>query len=303
MADDNKALNELLQTLQLNLLVVYFSQCSTRWGETDSIPSYNKLYFIRDGEGWIHIDGKDYYPKPGQLVLIPAGSKISFSAISDHPYLKYWCHFTSSIGPLDLFQWIDVPHVIDCKQPDLMIRLFQSLIELNENDSIHARLRERAVLLTMISEYLHDIPLEIRHDRNDEMDRLSEIQDYLENHLHTSIRVQQLAEQVHLHPNYFITYFKKHFGVTPIKYVNRKRVDKAKTLLLTTSLSIKEIANMIGMDEPNRFNKFFRKETGFSPSEYRSQHAHQYGEERPPHSHNSVPKLSKKVQSSGNNLQ
>ncbi|MOA01751.1 HTH-type transcriptional activator Btr [compost metagenome] len=96
------------------------------------------------------------------------------------------------------------------------------------------------------------------------------IQQYVDTRLHTSISIDQMAEAVHLHPNYFIAYFKKHFGIPPLKYVNRKRCDRAKQLLTSTSLSIKEIADQTGFKETNHFAKFFRKETSLSPTEYRS---------------------------------
>jgi AraC-like DNA-binding protein len=263
------ALSDLLQSLQVQLLVAHKTQVSNDWRETDSVPAYNKLYFICEGEGWIRIGNDDYYPKPGQLFLTPAHMKKSFSAINGRPYLKYWCHFTLTAGPFDLFQWIGVPLCIDVGDTGKMTQLFQEMIDWRQQESIVARLREKALLLEIISCFLEAVPIQVLQHRSEEMNRLNIIQQYVDNHLHTSISINQMAEAVHLHPNYFIAYFKKHFGVPPLKYVNRKRTDRAKQLLTATPLSIKEIADQTGFNETNHFTKFFRKETSLSPTEYR----------------------------------
>jgi AraC-like DNA-binding protein len=263
------ALSDLLQSMQVQLLVAHKTQVSNDWRETDSVPAYNKLYFICEGEGWIRIGNDDYYPKPGQLFLTPAHMKKSFSAINGRPYLKYWCHFTLTAGPFDLFQWIGVPLCIDVGDTGKMTQLFQEMIDWRQQESIVARLREKALLLEIISCFLEAVPIQVLQHRSEEMNRLNIIQQYVDNHLHTSISINQMAEAVHLHPNYFIAYFKKHFGVPPLKYVNRKRTDRAKQLLTATPLSIKEIADQTGFNETNHFTKFFRKETSLSPTEYR----------------------------------
>lgn len=271
---EQNALSDLLQSLQLQLLAAHKTQVSLHWGETDSVPEYNKLYFICEGEGWIRIGNDDYYPKPGQLFLTPAHTKVSFSPINDRPYLKYWCHFSIIAGPFDLFQWIGVPLCIE--DPAAMIGLFQELIDWREQGTIVARLREKAVLLQIVSCFLESVPIQVLQHRTEEMNRLNVIAHFVDSRLHTGISIEQMAGSVHLHPNYFISYFKKHFGIPPLKYVNRKRTDRAKQLLTTTPLSIKEIAEQTGFKETNHFTKFFRKETSFSPTEYRAAFSEQH---------------------------
>ncbi|MFX3633873.1 MAG: helix-turn-helix domain-containing protein [Candidatus Pristimantibacillus sp.] len=266
---EENALSDLLQSLQLQLLTAHQTKVTVNWGETNSVQPYNKLYLITDGEGWLKIGNEQFNPRPGQLCLVPAHMQHSFAAISDRPYSKYWCHFNVTVGPFDLFQWIGVPLCIDLADTNKMIQLFQDMTAWHHQDSIIARLREKMLLLEIITCFLELVPIRVLQHRTEEMNRLSVIQHYVENSLHTSIKLEQMAEAVHLHPNYFISYFKKHFGVSPLKYVNRKRTDRAKLLLSTTSLSVKEIADQTGFKETNHFTKFFRKETSLSPTDYR----------------------------------
>jgi AraC family transcriptional regulator of arabinose operon len=260
----------LLQSLQVELYTAQKTQVSASWGETDSIPPYNKLYFILNGKGWINVNGEDYYPQPGQLFLTPTNSQISFAATAGEPYLKYWCHFRLTAGPFDLFQWIGVPLLLDVSDPDRLTALFEELIACRARKSIAARLREKALLLDIVCLYLEQTPTSILQHRSDEINRLRTIQHFVETKLHTTITVERMAEELHLHPNYFISYFKKHFGLSPLKYVHRKRIERACQLLTSTSLSIKEIAALTGFAETSHFTKFFGKEMNLSPTEYRA---------------------------------
>ncbi|MBD2872286.1 AraC family transcriptional regulator [Paenibacillus arenilitoris] len=268
--NEQSALSDLLQKLQIELIVAAKTQVSNGWGETDSVPDHNKLYFVVDGEGWIRVGGDDYYPRPGQLFLAPSHAKVSFSALNNRPYLKYWCHFTVTAGPFDLFQWIGVPLCIDADDAGRMALLFEEMIGWHAQHSVIARLREKALLLDIVCLFLGSVPIRVLQHRSEDMNRLNVIQHFVDSRLHTAISVDRMAEEVHLHPNYFIAYFKKHFGVPPLKYVNRKRADRAKQLLATTSLSVKEIADRTGFKETSHFAKFFRKETSLTPSEYRA---------------------------------
>ncbi|MFD0697151.1 helix-turn-helix domain-containing protein [Paenibacillus sp. GCM10027628] len=262
-------LADLLQNLQIHVLEAHLTQCTRSWREFDFTPEYNKLYWILDGEGWVKADNRELSPVHGQLCLLPAHTLQSYAAISERPYLKYWCHFTAHIGSFDLFQWLDIPLFIQVGNAEQMTAWFKELTALFHEPTLTSRLRQKAIVLQIVSTYLEAVPVQILQKRTDEMDRLGQLRQFIEHNLHKSITLEQMAKSVHLHPNYLIKYFKKHFGMPPAKYMHHKRIDKAKFLLTTTSLSMKEIAEQTGYEDTNHFTKSFRKDTGFPPTEYR----------------------------------
>lgn len=72
------------------------------------------------------------------------------------------------------------------------------------------------------------------------------------------------------HPDYFRRLFKQHTAVSPLRYLNGMRMERAKDLLrLESSLSVGEIALRCGFRDPLYFSTAFRSETGVSPLEYR----------------------------------
>lgn len=266
-------LADMLPYLQVHLEDAHYTECTTQWREMDYVPAYNKFYLICEGEGWLRIDGKEYRPVPGQLCHMPAHALQSYSAVSDRPYKKYWCHFTATMGGLDMFQWLEAPHLLDVPPARMgdLLRLFEDLAALHQDAGYLSRIREKAVLLEIVAIFLAESNLRLRimPNRREEVERLQRIDAFVDAHLSEALTLERMAKQVHLHPNYLVRYFNKHFAMSPLKYLNRKRMQKARSLLASTSLSVKEVAERVGYPDTNHFAKAFRKETSCSPTEYR----------------------------------
>jgi len=274
-------LYELLRNLKVDLLTAFRTHVAPDWRELDYVPDHNKLYLICEGEGWVKIGGREYYPKPGQLVFMPAHVEQSFSVISDDRYVKYWCHFTSSVGDLDLFQWLEAPFCLDVQDFGSLENLFARLAELHGDGSYLSRILEKAVLTEIIGRFLAEAGAGIRMKpgRDVDVERLGRIERFIEANLPEAVTLEQIAKHVHLHPNYLVRYFNKHFGTSPLKYLNRKRMNKARELIRSTSLTVKEVGERTGFPDTNHFAKAFRRDTGFSPTEYRLQYLQPGGRE------------------------
>ena len=92
---------------------------------------------------------------------------------------------------------------------------------------------------------------------------------YLQEHLAEEISLTVLAEEFHLNPQYISQLFKNEIGVGFLAYLTNIRMEKAKKLLLSTSLSVAEIADQVGYGDYRVFTKVFKKSEGITPSQYR----------------------------------
>lgn len=82
--------------------------------------------------------------------------------------------------------------------------------------------------------------------------------------------VKYLAEQVRLSPNYLSDLLKKETGKNASELIQYHTIELAKDKLLSTTLSVSEIAYNLGFEYPQYFSKMFKKKTGLSPAEYRN---------------------------------
>lgn len=273
MEDEKNFSKAYLSNLNVNLIIADYIHCDDTWKEKSYIPYFNKLYYICEGDGWVETGNKSLFPKKGDLVIIPANQPHAFSYINNNYYKKYWCHFTATIGDKNLFDVFDFPNIINIEEDkDYFTELFKELVILDRKKDISSVLKAKGVLLEIIAYFLDKINVkELRMYKSPSIEKLELIISYIEKHLAEPITVEQLAEIAHLQVNYFIKFFRLHFGNTPMNYVKRQRLEKAKQYLLNSDLSISEIGQKVGYTEVSHFSNQFKNYTGITASVYRKQ--------------------------------
>lgn len=104
--------------------------------------------------------------------------------------------------------------------------------------------------------------------QNDKKD-INKALDYIEMHYAEGLSLNVLAEEVHMNPYYFSSFFKKSTGKNFKDYVNQIRLKHAVTLLLDTDKKVYEIAMDVGFGDARAFNDTFQKTYGETPAGYR----------------------------------
>jgi AraC-like DNA-binding protein len=101
---------------------------------------------------------------------------------------------------------------------------------------------------------------------------------------HKNIKVEDIATEIGLNRSYFHRIFKEYAGMTPVEYLTRVRISRAKNLLVRTNLSMVEVAQNIGMGSQQYFTYLFKKETGVSPGEFKKRFEVDYFQREREHS-------------------
>jgi AraC-like DNA-binding protein len=92
---------------------------------------------------------------------------------------------------------------------------------------------------------------------------------FMERHYAEKLSLRDLARRAHLSPNHFIRTFRQYYGMTPARYLNDLRIERAGELLRGTERSVTDIALSCGFGDSNYFARAFRKAVGLSPRSYR----------------------------------
>lgn len=85
-----------------------------------------------------------------------------------------------------------------------------------------------------------------------------------------SITLQTVAKEVALSTSHFCTVFAQEMGATFIEYITSLRVERAKQLLMTTSMRSSDVAYSVGYNDPHYFSYLFKKHAGMTPRDYRN---------------------------------
>jgi AraC-like DNA-binding protein len=93
--------------------------------------------------------------------------------------------------------------------------------------------------------------------------------DWIRANIYKNISIQELAEHFGYNAEYFSRKFKKDLGTSPKKYIFSVQIEKAKALLCTTDLKLKEIASSVGIEDDKMFFKKFKKYECITPTQYK----------------------------------
>jgi transcriptional regulator GlxA family with amidase domain len=100
--------------------------------------------------------------------------------------------------------------------------------------------------------------------------RVQKIQQMMQDNLHREMSLGKFARFVNLSVWRFCHVFRSEVGISPIQYLRSLRMDKAKQLLESSFLSIKEIGHLVGLKDESHFVRDFKKAYGLSPKCYRT---------------------------------
>lgn len=96
-----------------------------------------------------------------------------------------------------------------------------------------------------------------------------EVHKYLSENLDKRITIEELSRLFHINPTTLKESFKSLYGTSIAAHIKEHRIEKAEELLITTELSVGEIARTVGYASQSKFSAAFSEEFGFSPLEYR----------------------------------
>lgn len=96
------------------------------------------------------------------------------------------------------------------------------------------------------------------------------VRDYVHEHLHERISLEDLAASVSLSRFHFARRFRQSTGTSPHEFVLRQRVERARTMLLRTDRPLRDIALSCGFADQSHLTRVFRKQTGTTPGRFRA---------------------------------
>lgn len=239
-------------------------------GRNDSADC-TKLLFVTAGEGTLVTEEGEEALRPGNCALILQGTAHTLKARHGSALVFKWCHFRAMYRDRSVYKKLGLPLVVNPRSEEaggLIDKIIRSL----PREGIAPKLRAKGALLELLGLYLECLP-EFEHGEREapesqEMEKIETVLRYIDEHLQDNLTVEELARLVYLHPNYFIVFFKSMLGCSPIQYVNNKRMEMARRLLLDPNCSVSDVANRIGM-KIYYFSRMFKTHTGLTPSRYR----------------------------------
>lgn len=236
-------------------------------GRTESEPrivhEHEWVLFLSDG-GKTKIDDEVYEIHAGDLRLLKPGQTVNSVKFGDVLVLHFKVSDNRKNGLIESLPSIHHFENLDVKiYCDLFDRMLSEYVDGSEVSQM--------LLKSRFYDLLAFVFKSAKQNRGDkkESEYIEKAKDYINKNYALPLTLQSISASVNLHPNYFHKIFKNSLGITPREYLTKIRLNSAKSLLLSTVLSVEEISLKCGFDSASYFIKLFKKEYAITPALYR----------------------------------
>lgn len=213
---------------------------------------------------------------PGEALCVPPDRPHRILLTGRKAGISRWSHIAFHIfGGIDLFSFLERPGIICGAPAKRMGEINEALSILHapkEALTLTAAVRRKALALELLAILMEGAVM--REDRlptGDILERFSSVLERMADEPSRPLTVEEMARACSLSVSRFHSAFKSVMGVSPGRYLQDRRLQHARQLLLTGDLPVKVVAAEAGFRDAFHFSRLFRKRCGLSPSDYRAQ--------------------------------
>ena len=272
---------------ELILLNSGIAKHNADWNWMNVSSPFARIHLVRRGRAYITVDDKKYLLEPGKLYLTPPFTLHSNECTEE--FELYYLHvFENPQSKSHVFDDYNFPFEVDASELDYT--LVENLLRLNPSyqlpiydpkdydtplflernvekrveEQMHTVVATRGILLYLLSHFFERASL--KHEIIDT--RVKGMLKYIRKNIDKNIDVSELSAVSVVSTNHTIRLFKSELGVTPIDYINQKKIEKAQLMLISGNKSVKRIAYDLAFDNISYFNRLFKRYTGTTPKNY-----------------------------------
>ncbi len=240
------------------------------WESGRTLPSFQILY-ITKGEGIFETkDLKRKVVKEGSIIFLYPNVWHRYSPNEETGWKEYWISFNGK-QPKKLLKKNILQYnkpVIEIGLNETIINLYNQILSFLENESIGFR--------EIISSLTYQILARVNSANRIKQFGGKKIEKiilkakiYLDENISKKVNFQKLADELNVGYSWFRKMFQHYTHLPPAQYFLLLKVNKAKTLLVETTMNINEISMFLGFESQYYFSKSFKNKTGFSPTQWR----------------------------------
>lgn len=240
---------------------------------------FYQIIFCKKRGGQISIDGEDYDAKSNFVYFIKPGSVHSIDCGIDMHIIeiKFFAYGD------DLNKYLaEVPDEFQLSDISFMKMLFLHIAREGVESKIYCNETINSALKLFLAKAIREFneisnlePLNYQiftdvpnHEKTNTDIMILDLKTYIEQNLDRNITLDELSKKVNLNKTYFVKRFKIMWGISPMKFINNMRIEKAKQLIIKGNLSIQQIADSIGFNSIHYFSRAFKQSEGVAPTEY-----------------------------------
>lgn len=268
--------------LDFELIYISKSKFENDWHSTLHMHPFTEIFFITSGQGTFQIGDEIVSVKESDLILINPNCSHTERSVSSSNPLEYIVFAINNlaIGTLpskltddDTKDTLNTYKILNFnkKKSEILYNLNTLIRELEEKN-LNYELACKSILTLFLIQVMRNTSSDIFITENFEKINIEcmKIKNYIDSHYSENITLDFLSNLTYVNKFHLVHLFTKEMGISPINYLINKRIDESKNLLSTTNYSIRDISSIVGFSNSSYFSQMFKKITGISPKDFRS---------------------------------
>ena len=241
-------------------------ECDARYVVTHPYWESIQAMFIDEGELEVAFRDEMFVARKNDVVMLDCRYEHIYHAWGNLKF--HYFHFagSSAFDYTALLYELNHSALLKGACSNTLSSTFQNILHLARSQTNAQNEHRISVYLHMILCELAEACYSIPATANGSIDQAIS---FMEEHLTEDISLDEIASHISLSKYYFNRLFSQHIGMTPHRYFNNLRVQRAKRLLMTTYASVEEVAAQCGFDNASNFIRLFKQRTGMTPTAFR----------------------------------
>lgn len=247
-------------------------QCDSGYSFGPTIRDNYVLHFITNGKGKISINGETTELTAGDIFVLPKNQSIFYQADENTPWTYTWVGFSGSRAETILSQTRLLEKYF--LHSHLESEILKKMIDINQTEVQSLPMITELILIGHLNQLLAALVQEFPNDSLKEASTLAKTYVHhaikiIHSQYNSPVKVSAIAEKLALSRSYLYKIFKQETGYSIKDYIVQVKMNHACQLLANPDLSITEIANSVGYQDPLTFSSAFKNYFHMSPTEFR----------------------------------
>ena len=222
------------------------------------------ILYVRGGHERRMSTGEDVSTRPFDLLVLPYRS--SYRSRVAEPGTEYYQIDFDYFENGEKTPVFDAPHIIASRENGRYIAVMRDIFDIYVENRPGAELRCISRLTELLAEFVTN--QSAAPTQTDGLERIVKSVDYIRNHYYENTSLPELAKLSDTCVSNLEKSFARLFGMSPVEYRNRLRIEHAK-MLLSGGFSIAEAAMRTGFSDVYYFSRVFKKYAACTPGQYR----------------------------------
>jgi AraC family transcriptional regulator of arabinose operon len=228
-----------------------------------------QIFICKNGEGTLKVNESTFIIKRGSFFYLMPNTPHEYYGNTDKWEIEWLAFSGNQLDNILTELKFDTTKVGILSNLDKILSSFNKIFVSLRLDNNSGKIISSSVLYEILVELYTILHIKPGIEVSNGSCAVNDVKLYIDEHYNQDITIDELSELANVTPQYLCKMFKRHLNLRPFQYIAMKRIQHAKKMLSDSTMSVNDIAHLVGYNDCSYFCAIFKKYEIISPSEFR----------------------------------